>query len=199
VDVVTCGNHTFRRREIYPVLDQNLFLIRPGNYPSSAPGKGLALVDRGRWIAAVINLQGVIFLDALDCPFNRAKELITEARAAGAKVIVCDFHAEATAEKKALAFHLDGTISVIFGTHTHVQTADEQILPGGTGYISDLGMTGPYQSVIGVKAEQSIKMMKDKLPVRFENASGPCEMSCCIFTVDESTGKTESVERITVR
>jgi metallophosphoesterase (TIGR00282 family) len=197
-DVVTGGNHTFRRREVYWLLEQNQFLLRPGNFPASAPGKGLAIVDRGRYIAAVINIQGVVFSDALDSPFDRAKALIDEAKSLGAVIIALDFHAEATAEKKALAFFLDGEISAFFGTHTHVQTSDEQILPKGTGYITDLGMTGPAISVIGVKPEQSIALMRGKLPVRFEAAEGPCRMDGCIFTVDEKTGKTLEIERISI-
>lgn len=196
VDVITGGNHTFQRREAYPLFEKNRDLLRPANYPDSAPGRGMVMVDCGFTTVAVINLMGVVFLEPLACPFETADRLVGEAKAAGARVILLDFHAEATAEKRAMGFYLDGKISALFGTHTHVQTADEQILPGGTGYISDLGMTGPVQSVLGIKPELAIAKMKEKLPVRFENAAGECMVNGCIFSVDTSAGLTSSVERV---
>lgn len=194
-DVITGGNHTFRRREIHALLDENERLLRPANYPDSAPGSGYTLIDMGYTTVAVINLLGVVYMEPLADPFERAEQLIGKAKADGAKIIVIDLHAEATAEKKALAYHLDGQVSVLFGTHTHVQTADEQILPRGTGFITDLGMTGPYNSVLGVKPELAIQKMKDKLPVRFSAAEGVCQLNACIFTVDAG-GKCTNCERI---
>lgn len=195
-DLITTGNHVFRRREIYDFLDESSFVIRPANYPKSAPGRGISYIDMGFSKIAVINLIGTVYMESNACPFETADEMIKEAERNDAKIIMIDFHAEATAEKKALAFYLDGRVSAVFGTHTHTQTADEQILPGGTGFISDLGMTGPYLSVLGVKPELAISKMKDKLPVRFMPADGENILNGCIFGIDKSSGKCERVERI---
>lgn len=198
VDVITGGNHTFRQRNVYDYLDESDRVLRPANYPAGAPGKGYTLVDLGFTTVAVINLLGVVFLDPLACPFETADRLVEQAKADGARIILVDFHAEATAEKKALAFHLDGRISALFGTHTHVQTSDAQVLPGGTGFLTDLGMTGPALSVLGVKPEASIARMKDKLPARFVNAEGPCLLEGCLFDIDDKSGKCRSVTTVRV-
>ena len=195
-DVLTGGNHSFQRRESPALYEENERVLRPANYPAGAPGSGMTVVDFGYTTVAVINLSGVVYLEPLACPFQTADRLVAEARAAGAKIILIDFHAEATAEKRGLGFYLDGQVSALFGTHTHVQTADEQILPGGTGYITDLGMTGPIQSVLGVRPELAIAKMKTHLPVRFENAPAPCMVNGCIFTVDVKTGLCTDVERV---
>lgn len=197
-DVVTGGNHTFRRNDIYERLDTDNFLLRPANYPDSAPGKGYTILDKGSYKVAVINLMGVVYLENLRCPYETADELIEKAKADGAKIIIVDFHAEATAEKKALGFYLDGKISALFGTHTHIQTADEQILPNGTGYITDIGMTGPTLSVLGVAPELAIRKQKDKIPVKFEYPNTPIELNGVLFSVDKETGRTVSVERIII-
>lgn len=199
VDVITGGNHTLRRKEIFNMLEENEFLLRPANLPSSIPGKGITYVDLGYTIVAVINILGVVYLESLSCPFETADKLINEAKQNGAKIIVVDFHAEATSEKRALGFYLDGKVSCIFGTHTHVQTSDEQILPNNTGYITDIGMTGVIDSVLGVEKSIIIQKMKDKLPVKFYGATGDCELNGCIFDVDKSTGFTKSVQRIKVK
>lgn len=195
-DVITSGNHVFRRREIYPVLDENECLLRPDNYPKTAPGKGVGIYDLGRVQIAVINLMGVVYLESLYDPFAAADECIERVKNAGAKIILVDFHAEATSEKRSMGFYLDGRVSAMAGTHTHVQTSDNCVLPQGTGYITDLGMTGPLHSVLGVKPEIAIAKQKDKLPVRFENADGESVLGACIFEIDEKTGKTVSTERI---
>ena len=195
-DVITGGNHTFRRRELYDVLDKNPALLRPANYPASAPGRGLYMVDRGRYQVAVISLLGVVYLEPLACPFGTLDLLLKEA--GNPRFCIVDFHAEATAEKKALAYYADGRISALVGTHTHVQTADEQILPEGTGFLTDVGMTGPVQSVLGVKPEQSIAKMRGKLPVRFSTADGPCQLNAVLLTLDDATGKTVGIERLNV-
>lgn len=197
-DVITGGNHTFRRNDIYDRLDIDDFLLRPANYPSSAPGKGYTILDKGSYKVAVINLMGVVYLENLRCPYETADELIEKAKEDGAKIIIVDFHAEATAEKKALGFYLDGKISALFGTHTHIQTADEQILPNGTGYITDVGMTGPTFSVLGVDPELAIRKQRDKLPVKFEYPDTPSSLNGVLFEIDKSTGKTVSVERINI-
>lgn len=196
-DVITGGNHTFRRAEYYEQLEREPMLLRPANYPATAPGSGVYTVDRGRYTVTVINLMGTVFTEPLACPFDTLDALL---KAAGnPKFCVVDFHAEATAEKKALAYYADGRISALFGTHTHVQTADEQILPGGTGFITDVGMTGPVESVLGVKPELAIAKMHGKLPVRFAAAEGPCELQAVLFTLDDRTGHTTAVERLQVR
>ena len=200
-DVITGGNHSFRRKQIYDYLDQNEFLLRPHNLPEAENGKGICFVDLGYVTAAVINLSGKIYLEKLgaSCPFKAADELIEKAREAGAKIIAVDFHAEATSEKRALALYLDGKVSAFFGTHTHVQTADEQILSGGTGYITDLGMTGPINSGLGVKSEIIINRLKDGIPSKFELADGECMLCGCIFDIDIKTGKTVGIERLLIR
>ena len=197
-DVITGGNHSLRRKEIFPVLDSNEFLLRPDNLPDAEYGSGYCLADFGSFSMAVINLSGKIYLDKLSAenPFIRADELIEKARRDGAKVIVVDFHAEATSEKRALGLYLDGRVSAFFGTHTHVQTADAQILPNGTGYITDLGMTGPKNSVLGVKSEIIINRLKDNDLSKFEAADGDCILNACIFDIDTHTGKTNQIERI---
>ena len=195
VDVITTGNHAFRRRECYPLFDSEETLLRPANYPEgSTPGRGLCMVDMGRVQVCVVNLMGVVYLESLSCPFETADRLLEGA--GEARIRIVDFHAEATGEKRALAYYLDGRISALFGTHTHVPTADETILPQGTGYISDVGMTGPIQSVLGIKPALAIEKMKGKLPVRFEIAEGDCKMDTVLFQVDDRTGRTLAVERI---
>ncbi len=195
-DVVTGGNHIFRRQEIYDTLDTQPFLIRPANYPESAPGKGWCTVDRGRVQLTVINLMGVAFMDALNNPFEVLEE--TLCRAHYPRLCVVDFHAEATAEKKAMGFYADGKVSALFGTHTHVMTADEQILPKGTGYITDIGMTGPELSVLGICPQQAIEKLKNKMPVRFTAAPGDSAMNAVWLDIDDKTGKTTGIERLTV-
>ena len=196
-DVVTGGNHTYRRHEFLPLLDEEPALLRPGNYPAGAPGRGLYMVDKGRYQVAVINLLGVVYLEPLACPFDTLDALLKQA--GNPRFCVVDFHAEATAEKKALAYYADGRISALFGTHTHTATADEQILPQGTGFLTDVGMTGPVNSVLGVRPEQSVQKMHDKLPVRFAVADGPCMMNAVLFILDDKTGRTVGVERLDVR
>ena len=195
-DVVTGGNHIYRRRELYDILDEHPFLLRPANYPETAPGKGVCVVDRGRYQVAVVNLMGLVYMEPLACPFETLDTVLV--KLGNPRFCVVDLHAEATAEKKALAYYADGRISALFGTHTHVQTADEQILPNGTGFITDVGMTGPTESVLGVCPEQSIAKIKGKLPVRFTAAPGPAAMNAVLFTLDDKTGKTVEVERLVI-
>lgn len=195
-DVITLGNHGLRRREIYPMLDENEFLVRPLNYHPSAPGRGTAVLDMGRCQVAIINLQGTAYMEPIQNPFDAAEAEIERLKDLGVNIIVIDFHAEATAEKRALGFFLDGRISALFGTHTHVQTSDQQVLPCGTGYITDLGMTGPYYSVLGVTPQTAIERMRTNLPVRFLNEDGVCVLEGCLFDIDEKTGKTVDIKRI---
>lgn len=197
VDVITLGNHSFRRREIYDYLDSKENIIRPANYPAATtPGKGVCIYDMGRTRVAVINLMGLVFMESLLDPFDTLDEIIKAPDFP--KISILDFHAEATGEKRALGFYADGRISALFGTHTHVPTADEGILPAGTAYISDVGMTGVINSSLGVKAEIVIEKFRTKLPMRFENAEGECKMDCVLFNIDENTGLANTVERISI-
>lgn len=194
-DIITLGNHALKRPEIYDFLDENECIIRPSNFHHTAPGRGMAVIDKGMFRAAVINLQGVVYLDNNTNPFDEIDRQVKIANDNGIKIILLDFHAEATSEKRAMGFYLDGRVSAVFGTHTHVQTSDEQILPNGTGYITDLGMTGPYYSVLGVSPQKAIQKMKTNLPVRFSNEDGPCVLEGCFFEIDNKTGKTVHIER----
>lgn len=199
-NILTGGNHSFRRSEFLDYLDQTDFVLRPHNLGDDKSGKGYCFLDFGKTSLAVINLSGKIYLEksGVTCPFKTADELIERAKEDGAKAIVVDFHAEATSEKRALGFYLDGKVSAFFGTHTHVQTADEQILENGTGYITDIGMTGPIDSVLGVKKEIIINRLKDNDMSKFELAVGDCSLNGCIFEICEKTGKTLKIERISI-
>lgn len=194
-DVVTSGNHSFRRKESYSLYDSCETLLRPANFPPSAPGKGFCIVDMGRIQVGVINLMGVVYMESMESPFDCADRILAKGMP---KITLVDFHAEATGEKRSFGYYLDGRVSAVFGTHTHVQTADECVLPNGTGYISDLGMTGPIQSVLGVKPELVIQKMRTKMPVRFDLSDGDCKINGVIFNIDERTGKTISVERLDI-
>ena len=197
-DVITGGNHSFRREEIFEYYDAHPFVLRPHNLNVTDSGSGYYLSDMGRYKIAVINLSGKIYLDRLeaDNPFIAADLLLLKAAEDGANIILVDFHAEATSEKRAMGFYLDGKVSAMFGTHTHVQTSDACILPNGTGYITDLGMTGPKYSVLGVKSDIIINRLRDNDMSKFELASGPCILNGCIFEIDEKTGKTNSITPI---
>lgn len=196
-DFITLGNHTFRRPEIMEYLDGNVDVIRPYNYPEGVPGRGVGIIDKGRYCVAVINMLGTVFSEPLGNPFSAVDKALSEVD--GCKTVIVDFHAEATAEKRAMGFYLDGKVTAVLGTHTHVQTADEQLLPNGTAYITDLGMVGPVQSVLGIEPSLTIKKLKYNLPVKFENATGEYCMSGCIIEVDEKTGKAISIERVNVK
>lgn len=193
VDAITLGNHTFRRKEAYEYIDENLFIARPANFPAkTTPGKGIINVDTGRRIVSIINLMGNMCMDNnLDCPFECVDKLLEQSES---NIIIVDFHAETTSEKRAMGYYLDGKVSAVFGTHTHVQTSDAQILPNGTGYITDAGMTGTIHSVLGVKTEIIIEKLKTKLPQRFDLASGECKMECVMFDIDDKTGKCMQAE-----
>lgn len=196
-DAITTGNHVFRRPEVYDLLDEKNGVLRPANYPASAPGSGVFIVDKGRYRIAVINLLGLVYMDPLACPFETLDGLLADPELPACRIV--DFHAEATAEKKALGFYADGRVTAVLGTHTHVQTADEQIFEGGTGFISDIGMTGPVQSVLGIRPELAISKMRDKLPVRFAVADGACTMNAVLLTVEPKTGKTTQITRLDIR
>ncbi len=199
-DIITGGNHSLRRKEICDFLDSNEYLLRPHNLPDAEYGSGYCIADFGRFRMAVINLSGKIYLEKVGAlnPFICADELIERANSDGADIIVVDFHAEATSEKIAFGLYLDGKVSAVFGTHTHVQTADEQILQGGTGYITDLGMTGPKNSVLGVKSDIIINRLRDNDMSKFEFAEGECKLCGCIFDIDLASKKTVGIQRIKI-
>ena len=198
VNVITLGNHAFRRREVYPMLDEDPNIIRPYNYPSSlTPGKGFTVVDMGFTSVGVINLMGQQFMDAnLENPFLCADKILKEI---DAKIKIVDFHAEATSEKRAMGFYLDGRVSAVFGTHTHVLTADAEVLSGGTGYITDIGMTGVIDSCIGVKKDIIIRRFTTQLPERFDLEKGACKLNCVIFDIDPADGKCLSAQSYELR
>lgn len=197
-DMITGGNHSLKRREIFEYLDQNENVIRPANYGDGVWGKGYGIVDKGAYRVGVINLMGRVWLEGHDDPFETAERIIAKLKKE-TNIIFVDFHAEATAEKKALGYFLDGKVSAVFGTHTHIQTSDAQIMRGGTGYITDLGMTGPEESVLGVKKEIIIEKFRKGFTTMFETADTAPFMQGCVFTVDRDSGKTVAVEAITVR
>ncbi len=194
VDVITSGNHVFRRFEIYNYLEDHPYVLRPANYPAGTVGNGYYVIDRGRYSVCVISLLGRVFMDSLDCPFQTAKRIIEKEKC---RFNIIDFHAEATGEKMALAYYLDGMASLIVGTHTHVQTADESILPNGTGYVSDLGMTGPLDTVLGVTPQNVIDKMVTGMPTRFlVPQTGRCKLEGVVAELDEKTGLCTRIERI---
>ncbi len=194
-DVITLGNHTWNRMQIVRALDENPYLLRPANYTSKAPGRGLGIYDGPRGLRiAVMNLIGRCELDFnADSPFAVADKLLKDV---DADVVVVDFHAEATSEKGCMAFHLDGKVQALWGTHTHVPTADCQVLPKGLGFVTDLGFTGPALSVLGVRPDQALNRFLGAPPTRFESADGPCKMDAVLFTIDTNTKRCTSVVRV---
>lgn len=197
VDVITTGNHIWDKKEINDYLCHEPRVLRPHNFPGdSAPGKGWHILDAANGLkAGVINLSGRVFLQCLECPFRTAERLIQDIYN-HTQVIIVDFHAEATAEKVAFGWFMDGKVSAVVGTHTHVQTADERILPGETAYITDIGMVGPIDSVIGVEKEIIIEKFLTQLPARFKVAGGPVSFDAVFIDIDEATGRARSIERI---
>jgi 2',3'-cyclic-nucleotide 2'-phosphodiesterase len=195
IHVLTSGNHVWDKKEIEPYLSKQDRLIRPANYPAENPGYGSVVISTPAGKAAVLNLEGRVFMSNLEDPFRTADRELEKLKRE-TPVVIIDFHAEATSEKAALAWHLDGKTSAVIGTHTHVQTADERILPAGTAFITDAGMTGPMDSVIGVKKEQAIARFLYQTPHRFEIPKGPVRLNAVVIGIDGKTGKAESIERI---
>jgi hypothetical protein len=199
VHVITGGNHIWDKREVLEFIDREPRLIRPANYPEGTPGRGATtVVAPDGTTVGVINLMGRVFLSTLDDPFVAATREITAMRAAGARVILVDFHAETTSEKIALSWWLDGEVTAVIGTHTHVQTADERVLPGGTACLTDVGMTGPHDGVIGMEREGVIARFRTGLPTRFEPATGDLRLHGVVVKADPETGRAQSIERIAV-
>ncbi len=196
VDVITSGNHIFDRQELHAVLPGSPTILRPANYPRGVPGKGYTLVKaRNGMKVGVINLQGRIFMAPIDSPFTVADEIV-ERISSETRIILVDIHAEATSEKMALGYYLDGRVTAVFGTHTHVMTADERILPKGTAYITDAGMTGPHDSIIGVRVEQSLHKIMTQMPVRFTPSESGLRFNAVLVELNPSTGRALAIERI---
>lgn len=197
IDILTMGNHVWDKKEAFDLLNTEERIVRPANYPSGVPGSGGRVFSFGRYTLGVINLSGRVFMgEQLDCPFRRGLEELN--RMEGTKAVLVDFHAEATSEKMAMGWFFDGKVSAVVGTHTHIQTADERILPGGTAYITDAGMTGPRDSVLGVKKEIILHRFQTQLPARFELAGGPVELRGVVIDIDHSTGRSTHIERVCV-
>ncbi|MDN5345175.1 MAG: 2,3-cyclic-nucleotide 2-phosphodiesterase, partial [Clostridia bacterium] len=196
IDVLTMGNHVWDKREAFSLLEENERIIRPANYPPGTPGRGYTIVRvKEDLTVGIINLAGRVFLSPLECPFRLGRQLVEEI-SASTKVILVDFHAEATSEKVALGWYLDGLVSAVIGTHTHIQTADARLLPRKTAYITDVGMTGPRDSILGVKCELIIKKFLTQLPVRFEVASGSIQLEAVLVDIDPFTGRSSGIQRL---
>lgn len=198
IDLLTSGNHIWDKRDSLDYVKREVRLTRPANYPEGIPGSGSALVNTAGGVrVAVLNLEGRVFMNNLECPFRVADREIARLKEE-TPIVFVDFHAEATSEKAALGWYLDGRASAVIGTHTHVQTADERVLPGGTAYISDAGMTGAFDSVIGIRKEEAIQKFLTQLPVKFEVAKGNIRLNGVVVEVDELSGKALGIERINV-
>jgi metallophosphoesterase (TIGR00282 family) len=198
IDILTMGNHVWDQKEVYNFIDGEERMVRPANYPPDTPGRGyvIAKADDNTKIA-VINLSGRVFMQPLDCPFRLLDHILPLIKKV-TNIIIVDFHAEATSEKMALAWYIDGRASAVVGTHTHIQTSDERILPCGTGYITDVGMTGPRDSVLGVNVESVVSKFLSLRPVRFQVAEGPIQLNAVLLEIDRHKGTTEEIERINI-
>jgi metallophosphoesterase (TIGR00282 family) len=199
VHIITTGNHVWDKKEFISQISKEDRLLRPLNFPPGVPGFGSIIYPLPKGIkVAVINISGRVFMSNIDCPFRTGKDEV-EKLSAVTKVIIIDFHAETTSEKIAFGYFMDGKVSAIIGTHTHVQTADEKILPGGTAYITDVGMTGPYNSVIGIEKDMVIQRFLTNIPIRFETAKGDGIFSAVVLEIDEETGKANAIQRLQLR
>ena len=195
VDFITLGNHAWDKKDILDFIDNEERIIRPANYPPGTPGKGYRIFTKNDVKLSIVNLQGRIYMHPLECPFRVMDNILLQI-ADQTKIIILDIHAEATSEKMALGYYLDGKVSAVLGTHTHIQTADEKILPKGTGYITDVGMTGPYESILGVKKENIIARFLTQMPNRFEVATGTAQLNAVFFEINNDTGKTVEMKRL---
>lgn len=199
VDVLTSGNHIWDKKDIIEFIKQDVRLLRPANYPQTAPGKGHIIISgRNGSRVGVINLQGRVFMTPSDDPFRIGMELVENMRKE-TKLILVDMHGEASSEKQAMGWFLDGKVTAVCGTHTHVPTADQRLLPNGTAYVTDIGMTGPYDSIIGMDKEAILRKYQDQMPARFEPATGNPILQAILLNADPQTGLAYSIERITVK
>ena len=193
VDVITSGNHIWKQKEVIPYINEEWPLIRPANYPPGAPGRGHIRIGN----TLVLNVMGRVFMSPLDCPFRAVDRLLEEVNGTNpAKVIIVDFHAEATSEKQAMGWYLDGRVSAVLGTHTHVGTADTRILPKGTAFVTDVGMTGPYNSVIGSEIKAVLQGFLSQMPRRLSVPHGPVLMNSVLVEIDEAEGRATKIQRI---
>ncbi|MEG6568243.1 TIGR00282 family metallophosphoesterase [Thermoanaerobacterium thermosaccharolyticum] len=195
ISALTMGNHVWDQKEIFNFIDDEKRIIRPANYLPNTPGRGSSLLNINNIKIGIINLQGTVFMQCNKNPFLIADDEVKALRE-HTNIILVDFHAEATSEKIALGHYLDGRVSCVYGTHTHVQTADEKILSGGTGFITDVGMTGPYDSVLGMDKDKIIKKFTSSIPVKFDIAKGPAQINGLVINIDENTGKCIDIYRI---
>lgn len=196
IDVLTSGDHIWKKREIFQIINEDERILRPLNFPSGVPGRGWQVFKtKEGFSVGVINVQGRVFMEPLECPFTTTRK-VQEELSIQTKVIIVDMHAEATSEKIALGWYLDGKVSAILGTHTHIQTADERILPGGSAYITDVGMTGPLDSVIGRRIEDVLERFLSGVPTRFEVAKENIQLQGVVLDIDNQTGKAKSILRI---
>jgi metallophosphoesterase (TIGR00282 family) len=196
VDLLTSGNHIWDKRAIIPYLAEQPRLLRPHNYPAAAPGTGIFIGDSARGVRlGVINMQGRVFMPTLDCPFSTGLAAIQHVRRE-TPIIIVDFHAEASSEKQAFGWYVDGKVSAVLGTHTHVQTADERILPKGTAYMTDVGMTGPHDSVIGSVPDLALNRFLSQMPIRLEPANSNLRLCAAVIEIDEATGHALSILRL---
>jgi len=195
IDVITTGDHVWKKREIIPRLDADERILRPGNYSARAAGRGCAVYEVADRRVAVVSLLGRMFMKPVDCPFACADVLIPKLREE-TPIILVDFHAEATSEKIAMGWYLDGKVSAVVGTHTHVQTADERVLPKGTAYISDLGMTGPHDSILGRSTEKVLQALVTQMPERFYVAKGDVRICGALISIDDQSGRARDIRRI---
>jgi metallophosphoesterase (TIGR00282 family) len=195
VDVMTSGNHIWDRKEIFEYIVKENLLLRPANYPQGAPGVGSVVIKAGANRVGVLNLQGRVFMNPIDCPFATADAEVARMRAE-TSIIVVDMHAEATSEKQAMGWYLDGRVSAVVGSHSHVQTADERLLPGGTAFLTDLGISGPFDSVIGVDKDLAIQRFLTGMPNRFEPAKGRVRLQGAVIRVDPESGRAVGIERV---
>jgi metallophosphoesterase (TIGR00282 family) len=196
-DVVTTGNHVWDKREIVSLIERDPRILRPANYPEGTPGAGVVVVTAADAKVAVVNLMGRVFMPLVDDPFRAADRILADL-AGKAQLTIVDFHAEATSEKLAFAWHLDGRVAAVLGTHTHVATADARVLPKGTAYITDVGMTGPFDSVIGVRKEQAIERFRTSRPIPYETADGDVRLSAVRLALDPASGRAMAIERIEI-
>ena len=199
IHVITTGNHVWDKKEIIEYIGREPRLLRAENYPQAAPGHGSIVIELDdEWSVAVLHLMGRVFMGGADCPFQAARREVDRLRKK-TPIIIVDMHGEATSEKRAMGWHLDGKVTAVIGTHTHIQTADESILPNGTAYITDVGMTGPYMSVIGINKDMAVNKFIDQMPRRFEVAGGAAMISAAVIEADPKSGKAVRIERIQLK
>jgi metallophosphoesterase (TIGR00282 family) len=196
IDCITLGNHTWAQPEIFDFIDSEERLLRPGNFPEGTPGNSFVSLSTPKGKCTIINLMGRSFLQSIDCPFRTLDKILNQI--SSNQYIFIDFHAETTSEKQSMAWYAAGRVSAIVGTHTHVQTADERILPGGTGYISDVGMVGPYDGILGMKTDSVVRRFVTQLPVRFEVAKGREQLNAVLIEMDVQTKRTKKLRRIRI-